>query len=254
MRMMELSYLAAGVFLPLFPLSMLFNVLFDRLHNVAARVALLLVWPQLGIGLLRFTDASLPDWLIGWAVFTSALYALRAVVLREVGLWSSFIATSAWTLLWIPAQQGVEIARLQYYALGFSIPLLLLTMLADGLTRRFGAAYTGLYGGLAQTIPRFSGVLVMVILAIIATPLFPSFFTMLATVVQVMPAAPALAVGLVLIWLLWSWAGARLLQGLIVGPADERAIPDLSLSATWIFALALAGLIVAGIYLAGQWL
>ena len=67
------------------------------------------------------------------------------------------------------------------YALGFSAPLVLLALLSAGLEKRFGAAYTDLYGGLAQSIPRFSGVLVVVILAAIATPLFPGFFILLNT-------------------------------------------------------------------------
>ena len=74
------------------------------------------------------------------------------------------------------------------------------------LERQFGAAYIGLYGGLAQRMPRFSGVLVISVLAASATPLFPTFFAMLYTVIV---SQPLPAVGLTVVWLIWSWAAAR---------------------------------------------
>jgi NADH:ubiquinone oxidoreductase subunit 4 (subunit M) len=247
--MSPMAYLFAGFFLPLFPFSTAFTVLFARLRNATLRGALLLAWPQLGLTLLKATDADIPSWIIAWALITSMLYGFRALALREVGLWTSFLATSAWALLWIPALAGTEDLLVRRYALGFSAPLVLLALLTAGLERRFGAAYTGLYGGLSQTLPRLSGVLVMVVLAAIATPLFPSFFGMLATIVA---ATPATALTLVAIWLLWSWAGARLLQGLLVGPAGEADVPDLGRAASWAYAAVLVALVIGGLHLAGD--
>ncbi len=119
---------------------------------------------------------------------------------------------------------------MRLYALGFSLPLMLLALLGARLEERFGAAYTGLYGGLAQTLPRMSGVLVGVVLAIVAAPSFPTFFAMLATVVAITPTMPLAALTVAGVWLLWSWAGTRLLQGLIVGPANGSEAPDLSVA------------------------
>jgi len=127
------------------------------------------------------------------------------------------------------------------------VPLVLLALLTGGLERRFGAAYTGLYGGLAQVLPRFSGVLVFVVLAVIATPVFPTFFAMLSTIVTAVPAAPAVAAGVAVSWLVWSWAGARLLQGMIVGPGRDCEVRDLSRAATWGYASVLVLLVVAGL-------
>ena len=244
-----MPYLLAGLFLPLFPLSMVFTVLFARLRNATLRGALLLVWPQIGLTLVAAGDADIPSWIIAWALVTSLLYGFRALALREVGRWTSFLATSAWALLWIPALAGTEDLLVRRYALGFSAPLVLLALLAAGLEWRFGAAYTGLYGGLAQKLPRFSGVLVLVVLAAVATPLFPAFFGMLATIIV---ATPAAALTLVVVWLLWSWAGARLLQGLVVGPAGEGDVPDLGPLASWAYAAVLVALVVGGVHLAGD--
>ncbi len=247
--MSQMLVFLAGLFLPLFPLSMLFNALLTRVRHHMLRAILLLVWPQIGLALVFTANPAVPEWIAPWALFTSVLYGLRALMLREVGLWLGFLATSAWAVLWIPALGGTAALPIQFYALGFSAPFVLLALLTAELERRFGAAYTGLYGGLAQSLPRFSGVLVMVVLAAIATPLFPAFFVMLASILV---ATPATAVALAGIWLLWSWAGARLLQGLVIGPANPQDSPDLSLAATWLYAVVLVALVIGGVYLIGD--
>ncbi len=128
----------------------------------------------------------------------------------------------------------------------------MLTLLSADLEQRFGAAYTGLYGGLALSMPRFAGVLVFVVLAIIATPLFPGFFAMLATIIYAVPASPTLAIGAGVVWLLWSWAGTRLLEGLIVGEAEAGETADLAVGATWVYAAVLGALVLGSMFWIGD--
>jgi NADH:ubiquinone oxidoreductase subunit 4 (subunit M) len=256
--MTSLAYLLVGIFLPLFPLSMLFNVLYARVRNPVMRGLLLLVWPQIGLalvfafGLTHFEPGS--NWILAWALMTSLLYALRALALREVGLWTSFVGTSSWALLWIlllgNGGNDAESFQLTLLTLGISVPLVMMALLGAGLEQRFGAAYLGLYGGLAQSIPRFSGVLVVVVLAIVATPVFPAFFALLSMIIKTTPVAPFIAIGVGLVWLLWSWAGARLLQGLIVGP-KRNAVADLSAATLWLYITVLVGLTLTGVYWMG---
>lgn len=248
MNTLNWTYLIIALFVPLFPLSMVFNALYARLRHGMLRMVMLLLWPQAGLWLLMQVSSDVPDWFMLWAVATALLYALRALVLRELGLWTAFLATSSWALLWIPLQGGTPLQTLQIWAAALSLPFILLAWLGAALERRFGAAYTGLYGGLALTMPRFSGVLVFVVLAVMATPLFPGFFTLVDAIVATAPAAPGIAFGVGVVWLLWSWAGANLLQGLVVGRADRRdETVDLSLSATWLLALLLVVFIAAGL-------
>lgn len=249
--MSHAGYLLAALFLPLFPLSVVFNSLLRRLRQPFLRGLLLLIWPQLGLTLVLALPGPRPDWLLPWALLSSALYAFRALTLREVNLWSGFLACSLWGLLWLvlDTHSGETAARL--HALGLSAPLLLLSLLAGGLERRVGAAYAGLPGGLARSLPRFSGILVMVVLAAVATPLFPPFATMLGLMLATVPARPGTALALGGIWLLWSWAGARLLQGLVVGPAGPGAPADLNPAGTWGYVLALTALAADGLYLLG---
>ena len=251
--MSNLSPWLAGLFLPLFPLSMVFNVLFNRVRNAMGRAVLLLIWPQIGLSLVPAGAPSDAQWFLALALFTSALYAFRAVSLREVGQWVGYLATSAWALLWVVLLfNHSDPDLIREYAFGFSVPLVLLALLGGRLEQGFGAAFTGLYGGLAQMVPRMSGVLVCVVLAIIAVPLFPGFFAMLATVIATTPTAPLVALVVVGVWLLWSWAGIRLLQGLIVGPANGSEAPDLSLVATWAYAAVLIALLIGGLYVTGE--
>ena len=249
--MTEVLLLLAGLFLPLFPLSMVFNEIFNRTDKAALRIALLLIWPQIGIVIVKAVGAEIPSWIIFWALFSAILYGFRALAIRAVGLWSGFLATSAWAILWITLANGAELSQLVFFALGFSVPLALLVLLSRELEKRFGAAYTGLYGGLALTMPRLSGVLVLVVLAVIATPFFPGFSVMLAAITGSSANSFAAATTVAATWLLWTWAGARLLQGLIVGPAHEEVAVDFSMSTTWGYAAILGLLIISGIYLIG---
>jgi NADH:ubiquinone oxidoreductase subunit 4 (subunit M) len=245
-------YLIAGLFLPLFPMSMVFNVLLRHTQPVVLRVLVIILWPQLGLILLSNLGGHTSAWILPLAIATSGLYALRALALRDMRQWSGFLATSAWALLWISYQTGTPITNLHLYALGYSAPLALLTLLIYHLEQRFGGAYTGLHGGLAQSLPRLSVLFVLIILAIIATPIFPGFFIMLSSIVNAFASTPAIGVVLILVWLLWSWAGARLLQGVIAGPTTDAEIIDLNRMITWCYGLGLLLLIVAGIYGIGE--
>ena len=248
--MTYLVYLLAGIFLPLFPLSMLLNILYARMRHPLLRSLLLLIWPQIGLAVIFAFHLDVPDWIKLWSLLTALLYALRSLTLRELGLWTSFVGTSAWVLLWVLFDNSTNTLQLQLFALGISVPLMMMALLGAGLEQRFGAAYLGLYSGLAHSIPRFTGVLVMVVLAVVATPLFPTFFAMLAMIMKTIPVTPMLAMGVGVVWLLWSWSGARLLQGLIVGP-HSHAVVDLSQTNLWVSIAVLAGLVFVGAYCLG---
>ncbi len=246
-----LTTLLAGIFLPLFPMSMVFNAILDKVKYNWLRALLFLGWPLVGLLILQNSNPEMPDWVLILALTTSFLYALRMLTLREVNQWSGFLATSLWGLLWLPVIQGVSAELLYWFAISMSIPLVLMVFLSAGLEKRFGAAYTGLYGGLARTIPRYSGVLVTVVVAATATPLFPTFFIMLDMVVETISNKPVAALALLLIWLLWSWAGARLIQGLIVGRASKFKVVDMNINAISFYSIVLIALLASGVYLSG---
>lgn len=250
--MPEITLWLAGLFLPLFPLSMVFNAVYARGSNGVFRAFLLMLWPQGGVSLLSSTGTAAQTWILTIALFTSVLYAFRAISLREVGQWTAGLATSAWALLWVAWIYEADESVIRLFALAYSVPLALLALLGARMERHFGAAYIGIFGGLAQMLPRFSGVLVFVVFAIIAAPVFPGFFAMLTTVTAAVPTAPSVAFTVTFIWLLWSWAGVRLLQGLIVGPASDCEAPDLNLAGAWIYAAALILLLIGGLYVTGD--
>ena len=245
--MSVMALILTAIFLPLFPLSMVFNLLYTRARNPLLRSVMLLAWPLIGLAMIKAFSVNIPHWLSTWAVLTSLLYALRALALREMGLWTGFMATSSWALLWVLGGEGSGAMPFTLFALGISVPLALMAALTGELEKRYGAAYLGLYGGLAQTIPRFAGILVMAVLAVIATPLFPAFFAMLSIIIKATPVAPYMAMGVGLVWMLWSWAGAKLLQGLIVGP-KQAAVVDLSAANMGLYIAILAALLLGGVY------
>lgn len=249
--MHTLNWLIAAVFLPLFPLGMIFNAIFQRLRMAWARVLLLLLWPLPGLWILQNTSVEIPDGLLYWALFSALLYGFRAVVVREVGMWTGFLATSAWALSWIALAEGIVMESLVLQVLSFSLPLALLVILVAEIERRYESAYVGVVSGLAQAHPRLSGIIVLAVLAAIGSPLFPAFFTMLSTISHVITPVPAVAFGLVFVWLLWSWSGVRLLQELLVGPAVKAQHKDISQGHTVVYGSMLLALILGGLYLSG---
>lgn len=246
--MQELSWIVAAFFLPLFPLGMIFNALFQRVRNGWIRVAILLVWPLPGVWMLHSVSAAIPNWIIYWALFSAVLYGFRAVVVREFGIWIGFLATSTWALNWIALAYGVKDEELILHALAFSLPLALLTLLVAELESRYESAYAGVISGLSQAQPRLSGIMVIAMLAVIGSPLFPAFFSMLDTIAHAITALPVVAVGVVIVWLLWSWSGIRLLQELLVGPALQTQHEDISHSITMTYGVSLVVLIIGGLY------
>jgi len=242
----------AGIFLPLFPMSMVFNAVIDKTSNALMRSVIFVVWPLCGVVLVSNLTMAQPIWLLPLVLFTSTLYAVRILTLRDVTQWTGFLATSLWALLWIPVMHETSAEMLYGYAVSMALPLMLLVTLSAGLEKRFGAAYTDLYGGLARTIPRFSGVLVVVIVAAVATPVFPTFFILFDIIVETIATEPAISTVLLFNWLLWSWAGARLVQGLIVGRASQVKILDMAKPTVALYAITLIALAAGGIYMGAE--
>lgn len=251
---MELAWFIAAALLPLFPFSIAFNRLLQRVPSAWGRALLLLLWPQAGVWLLAAaaakSPAGVPEWLLVWALLTALLYAFRSLALRSLTVWIGFVATSAWALFpLLVGAAGPVPAPVQL--LGFSVPLALLALLSGELERRYGAAYAGLPGALAQRLPRFSLVLVVTLLAVIATPVFPAFFSLLAALVQGAGPMPAVTLAMLTTWLLWSWSAARLAQGLIVGPGKQVGDTDLGIGAALGYTAGLVALAASGLAIVG---
>lgn len=246
---MDSKILIAALFLPLFPLSMIFNILFDKLRGPIPRLILLVAWPQIGLWLMKDSLDDIPDWVVFLALFTSLLYGFRALVLRELVHWVSFLATSSWPILWLSMGFTDDMTTLSLLALGSSIPLGILTLLGDHLRKEFGASYAGLYNGLGHTMPRLSGLMVITMLAVIATPVFPCFTTMMTAILETTTFSLWSSLTLCLIWLTWGWAGARLIQGFVIGKESGDESRDISSGMAWVYALLLTGLGVFGINL-----
>lgn len=251
--MQSMTWILAGLFLPLFPLGMVFNAVFQRVRSPWMRSVLFLLWPVPGVAILHnMHKVQIPDWILIWALLSAILYSFRAVVIREFSVWTGYIATAAWTLAWIPMAVGAKSNIPIMHVLAFSLPLILLTFLVGELERRYESAYAGIVSGVAEAQPRLSGMLVLVTLAVIGSPVFPGFVAMLSNITHTITVQPVIAVGLTLVWLLWSWSGVRLLQELLVGSASrDNSSQDISKGSTTVYVVLLLALIIGSLYLAG---
>lgn len=244
-----MTLLLAAFFLPLFPFSVLLSVAATRLPHPAARATVLLIWPHIGVYLLESAAVTIPDWLGIWAVATSALYALRMLTARDLYVWTGFLATSSYSLIWLLAASDGHIgAGLHHaFAFGFSLPAALLALLAGSLARQLGAPYCGLHGGLGRVLPRLSLLLVLTVLAAIATPPFPGFFVLLGMWLGL---APWALVAVLLVWLIWGWAAARMLQGFIYGPPQVVGARDLASQPGRMWGMIIVSFALFGFYVA----
>ncbi len=234
---------------------MLFNQLLMRLGSARLRIVVLLAWPQIGVLLLLWLGDRPPTWVIWWAVVTAMLYAMRSVVLRDLSLWTGYMATSAWSLLWPAAALGHSPeggGALALHALALSLPFLLLAWLTHRLESELGAAYAGVCGGLAETLPRLSGLLTLSVLAAVGTPVFPGFFALLSITIHALPVMPVVVLLILGVWLLWAWSGVRILRAFLVGPACPEPRRDLGTIATGLFGLAFVALVLIGIGFSGE--
>lgn len=247
--MQEMSWIIAALFLPLFPLGMIFNVAFQRLGNAWLRATCILVWPLPGVWLLQNFAPEIPGWVGYWAIASSVLYAFRSVAVKEVGIWAGFIATSAWSLVWVAVIDGVMLEEFLAHVIAFSLPLALLALLVGEIQKRFDSAYAGVVCGLGLTYPRLSGMFVISILAVIASPVFPAFFSMISLVTHAISHYPSIALGLALVWLLWSWSGMRLIQELLVGSKAQGQSADIGQGAVFVYGSLFLALTIGGLYM-----
>lgn len=249
--MQELILLAAAFFLPLFPLGMVFNAIFQRTRNAWLRSALLVAWPLAGVGLLQQSAVHVPAWFAPWALLSAALYGFRALVIREIGIWTGFLATSAWGLIWVALALRSQPDAPAVHVLAFSLPLVLLVFMIAELEHRYESAYAGIVSGIAQSQPRLAGIIVVTILAVIGSPLFPAFFALINSILHTAAVSSAMAAGVATVWLLWSWSGMRLLQQLLVGQGAGSRSKDIPHAMTAVYGLSLLVLLIGGVYVSG---
>lgn len=236
--MMDLQHVLLALwFLPLFPFSGLFVYLVGRLIRwPLVRAALFVAWPVIGVLVLGH---DVPGWMRLWALFSALLYALRLMTMRDLRLWGAYLGASSYALLWLP---DAGHAPGWQAALALGIPLAFLALVTGMLEKRFGAAYSGLYGGLHLRQRRLAGLLTAVTLAAVAAPIFPGFFVLTGIAFHT---GLGYAVGSLLTWVLWGWSAALLLQGFMLGP--PRAAPDVGTTGTAVSAAMLAILVGAGL-------
>lgn len=243
-----LTSIVAALFLPLFPLSIVLNLVLTKLRHPIAQFLLLLAWPQIGVLILDQTQAYIPSWFVAWALLSAGLYALRMLTCRELERHAAYLASSSLALIWVLAAAGAGTPALMAFAFWLSLPAALSMLIAGSLARRFGAAYAGLSTGLGQTLPRLSGVLAITTLAAIATPPFPGFFALLDLLGRLQG---SLVMAVLAIWLMWGWSATRLLQGFLTGEPRQEGVGDLAQGSLAIWSALLVILAGAGLYLTG---
>lgn len=259
-----LTFLLAGLFLPLYPLSIGANLLLKRqppiggpdpLSGPSVKAAAILLMPvagvalvQLGLSLAGEAARVMATGFAVWGGLSSMLYAFRLLSVRDGKIWIAQLYCSALALVWIGVPQGVP---LLLPAVGLALSLLPLTVLLSYLTRRFGIARVGLYPGLSGRMPVFSVLFVAAVLVAVAVPFSPAFFAIADLAFGGVGANELITLAPVsLSWLLWTWAGVNLIAGIVFGtPRDDLVYVDLDRRAAVLHGVGMLLLSLFGIFL-----
>ena len=259
-----LLFLLAGLFLPLYPLSIGANLLLKRqvgvdgadpLSRPSVKAAAMILMPLIGVGLMQLglalaaDDAGLLINLFAvWGGLTSLLYAFRLLSVRDGKIWIAQLYTSALALIWVGVAHQVPPLL---PALGLALSLLPLSFLLARLTRRFGIARVGLYPGLGISMPVFSALFVPAVLVAVAVPFSPAFFAIIDLAFGGLGANELIVLApLSLSWLLWTWAGINLLTGIVFGtPREDLSYVDFGRHDAMLYGLGMLALSLFGIVL-----
>jgi hypothetical protein len=259
-----LLFLLAGFFLPLYPFSILANLLLKRqaplegsdpLAIPAVKAAIIILMPLIGVGLIELglsrsgeNVGTLTAAFAVWGGLTSLLYAFRLLSVRDGKIWLAQIYSSALALIWVGIAQDVPPLL---PALGLAFSLLPLLFLLAELTRRFGIARIGLYPGLGMRMPVFAYLFVAAVLVAIAVPFSPAFFAIADLAFGGVGANELISLLPVsLSWLLWTWAGVNLLTGIVFGVSrDDLHYEDFSRGTALIHGTGMLALSLFGIFL-----
>lgn len=253
--MEALSIVLLALFWPLLPLSLPVSALLERVRNPLARSLLMLIWPQIGVVLVgslptASTSNAIAPWLGAWAVLGALFYAWRLLSVRDLAIWARLHVTSAWSLLWLAWLAQLPPIQIAVLAVFLSLPAVVLTQVSAALQRRSGGAYLGLGGRLGSRWPRLAAVLAVALTAALAAPPMPPFFALLHLVlVSTWPLALCAAV----VWVLWTWAVARLWQISLFGAGGDVPQPDDDLNRATIWLLFAFAAVLAAAALAWSW-
>ena len=165
---------------------------------------------------------------------TSPLYALKESFHAAHGLPISLenvlgiLSMIFWSLMLVVSLKYVAVI-MRAHNNGEGGIMALLALITGAVVTRYGAAYAGYPDALALRSPRLAGVFVVAVLVATGTPPFAGFF---AWVALVLAATPAMAMGLLAVWLVWSWAAIRLMTRFRIRTDSQRMITAVITNAT----------------------
>lgn len=246
----------AAIFLPLFPLSALFNFLSSKVDDFRFRIVLIILWPLCGVAILASSTTEIPDWVFSWSIASALLYAFRSLVLKDLKRWNIYMSISAFSLIWIGFSADNSF-NVWLTAFAFIVPFLFSCWVIHQVFIRFGGTYAGPIHSLATDMPHLSSLLIFSVLAIIATPIFPGFFSMIGLTQLTLQLPLFTTIGILCTWLIWTWSGIRLIQGFIVGHGSKPSLNeriDVAESTTIATLIPMILFILAGLVLSGEML
>ncbi len=214
-----LAYIVCALCLPLFPLSMGVSYALGKLRGLRTIAFLLL--PLAGFYFLGFIEKP-PSAVLYISLFTSLLYAFRAVSAESLSRWGIYIFVSAVSLLWLHPSGEKSILGLFY-----ALPFVLLSLSEKLIAVRFGSSDLRLVRGIGLGAPKLGFITTLSILGVIGVPTSTTFVEFLNLL-----EARDFFRSLILsgVWFFWGWSGVKVLSSIVFGsPREDLSYEDVSL-------------------------
>jgi hypothetical protein len=232
--------LAALFLLPIFPFSIATNFFLAKLKGKTLLVTLLVMF-FIGTFLLSMSDNQIVVKYISiFALLGSILYAFRMLSVSTAYSYLIFYYTVLSGFVWF--WKFIE-GDMLHFTIVMTLPLCVFGLLIAFLDSQYGCVHYKMFRGLGKHLPRFSILLILTIPFLIMTPYISGFDVF---IVNISKFNIYYLCGILLIWILMTWSGVRLIEKFIYGKATRNLrYKDVSvLQSVFLIALLLASFIL----------
>ncbi len=239
--------MASALFLPLFPLHLLYITALTRTPRTLT-IALAILLPVAGLFMVPEIPLALRP-AVGTLAAIGALWgAVKALAQIDVARLLAFGGFSLYSVLWWHLSQVGKVDSLALsYAAGVTLAIGGLTLAWSMIRARFGDLDLHHIGGLFSPMPRFALCTALLVMAAAGLPPFGLFFSYLKILLNPSTTMSLGLVAIIATWFAASWYLFKLMQRLLFGPhRPDLRYEDLRPAEVTSFVVVLALLVVLG--------
>ncbi len=213
--------LFSAVCLPLFPFHGLYLIGMKKASKIF-RLGLCLAFPFVGIYLLSSVISEIPTVflpVITILALVSALWAsIKALIQFSILNLITYGGVALYSIFWLHVAQLGSISDYAIsYAFSLSVIIWGFSFAIGQLVERYGELEINNIAGLFRTMPYFSVLFGLLIMAAVGLPPFTLFFSYLGILINHSNGMSSELVGIILIWFISCWYFFKMMQSILFG-------------------------------------